>query len=84
MSNTADKLAFNRNSADKKTGHGVHEIVQNYGDYEELNKIPHWRRVLCSQWSEVPFRYDKYSFRSVDHALQYAKFAILGYIRYRV
>jgi hypothetical protein len=61
-----DTLVFYKNSAHKPAGHGAHEMVQDPIIYEALNKIPNWRRILCSQWSEESFRYDKYSFRSVD------------------
>lgn len=78
--NEMDTLVFYKNSAHKPVGKGVHEVVQDPIIYEMLNNIPNWRRVLCSQWSNESFRYDKYSFRSVDHALQYAKFAICNYV----
>lgn len=74
-----DKLVFYKNSAHKKAGFGIHESVQNPANYDELNKIPNWRRMLCSMWSNIPFKYAGYSFRSVDHALQFAKFTATEY-----
>ncbi len=76
---SSDKLVFYNRSADKLPGKGIHEYVTDPSVYGDLT-IPNWRRILCSQWDEQTFWYDKYTFRSIDHAFQYAKFAVLGYL----
>ena len=43
-----DKLFYYSKSANKQAGKGVNEFVSNYNDYNELNKIKDWRKMLSN------------------------------------
>jgi predicted NAD-dependent protein-ADP-ribosyltransferase YbiA (DUF1768 family) len=73
-----DRLVFYAKSADKPAGSGVGDIVADPEIYEELNRIPHWRRSFSSLWDEEPFTYQGRSYRSLEHALQALKFMMCG------
>ncbi len=71
----SDKLVFYSKSADKKAGKGVHENVSSESDYEELNKIKDWRRIL-SNFHTYPFKYEGKTYNSIEHAFQARKIAL--------
>ena len=70
----SDKFFFFSKSANAKPGKGANEV----GDpknYKELAKIENWRKVL-SNFHVCPFKYDGYTFNSIEHAFQYKKIAL--------
>jgi ribA/ribD-fused uncharacterized protein len=71
----ADKLFFYSKSADKPPGKGVHETVQDYSVYTELAKIKDWRKVL-SNFHYHPFKFNGYTFNTIEHAFHWAKISI--------
>ena len=74
-----DTLQFFAFSADKNAGKGTGDIVADENEYEELNKIRHWRRMFSSFWSEDPFIFEGKTYLSYEHAYQAAKYQINGY-----
>ena len=68
----ADRFQFFYRSADKRPGLGVGERA--VGAYPILERTPHWRRVLSSLNCDCPFVHEGVTYRSVEHALQGAKF----------
>jgi hypothetical protein len=63
-------------SIDAGKGHGDY-ILDPY-PYEELNKIPNWRKVLSPIWSDELFVYNGLYYRSIEHAVQAIKFTFYG------
>jgi predicted NAD-dependent protein-ADP-ribosyltransferase YbiA (DUF1768 family) len=72
-----DTLYFYSKSADRPAGRGANEHAVRPEDYKDLNAIPHWRKVL-SNFYEAPFTYDGKTYRSVEHAFQGAKIALVN------
>ena len=66
-----DKFFYYSGSADKLPGKGIQEIG-NPEDYEELAKIKDWRKVL-SNFHLYLFKYDGYTFNTIEHAFHYEK-----------
>jgi hypothetical protein len=75
VSNTEDILCFYTKSADKVPGKGVGEHLSDPSSYGELAKIPHWRRMLSTLYSDEPFKYNGATFTSTEHALMREKFS---------
>lgn len=70
-----DRFVFYSGSADKKPGNGVNES----GDpskYKELSKIKDWRKVL-SNFHVYPFKYDGYTWNSIEHVFQSKKISLV-------
>ncbi len=67
---------FYGNSLDKpRPGHGAGETLGPEGDkpYEDLTRIPQWRKKLANSWS-AEFKIDNHKWLSVEHYYQAAKF----------
>ena len=71
-----DKLFYYSRSADKPVGKGANEVAHIPKDYQELNKIKDWRRVL-SNFHKCLFRYEGRTYLTIEHAFQAAKIAIV-------
>lgn len=67
-----DKLVFFSASASKPPGKGTGERVFIDGDYVELARVPHWRRVL-SNFHECSFTYRGKRYGTIEHAFQARK-----------
>ena len=72
-----DKLYFYSKSRDAVPGCGVNEYVESISKYDELKKIPHWRRIL-SNFYETPFLYSGKMWKTVEHAFQAQKIALVN------
>jgi len=67
---------FYGNSLDKpRPGHGAGETLGAEGDkpYEDLTRIPQWRKKLANSWP-AEFKIDNHKWLSVEHYYQAAKF----------
>ena len=73
---TPDKLCYYSKSADVKVGKGKNEFVSNFEMYNELDKIPNWRRILSNFYVE-PFVFEGKTFNSVEHAFQGYKISLV-------
>lgn len=71
-----DKLYFYSKSRDAVPGYGVNEDVESILKYDELKKIPHWRRIL-SNFYEAPFSYSEKMWMTIEHAFQAQKIALV-------
>ena len=71
-----DVLRFFARSKDAPPGKGVGERVKDPGQYELLARTPNWRHVL-SNFHVAPFQYGGLTYRSVEHAFQAAKIALV-------
>ncbi|NBP59365.1 NADAR family protein [bacterium] len=71
-----DQLYFFSKSADKPVGKGSNEYLNHPEEYKELNCIPHWRKVL-SNFYEAPFVWENCTWKSVEHAFQSRKIALV-------
>jgi len=72
----ADRLYFFSGSADLPPGHGVHEGVADPARYAPLAGVRHWRRMLSNFWP-ADFTLGEHSYRTVEHAFQAAKIALV-------
>jgi hypothetical protein len=72
----ADQLYFFSRSSDKPVGKGVNEIVKNEKEYENLNKIKDWRKIL-SNFHVYDFAYKGYTWKTVEHAFQSSKIGLV-------
>lgn len=70
-----DKLYFYSKSKDVAPGKGVNEVVADASAYTDLSKHKDWRKVL-SNFHVCPFKYDGYTYNSVEHAFQAKKIAL--------
>jgi ribA/ribD-fused uncharacterized protein len=70
-----DKLIFFSNSKDNKIGENKNEFINNPDEYFELNKIKNFRRYL-SNFHIYEFKYNGYSYRTIEHAFQGAKISL--------
>ena len=75
-----DKLCYYSKSRNVDAGKGKNEFVNDYSNYEELNKIDNWRRILSNFYVE-PFIYEDKTFNSVEHAFQSYKIALVDEIK---
>ncbi|WP_432827103.1 NADAR family protein [Dactylosporangium sp. CA-092794] len=73
---TDDRLYFYSGSADAPPGQGVHEHVADPGAYAALAAVRHWRRMLSNFWP-ADFRLGDRTYRTVEHAFQAAKIALV-------
>ena len=71
-----DKLFYYSKSANKQAGKGVNEFVSNYNDYNELNKIKDWRKML-SNFYVAEFTYNGKTYYTAEHAFQAKKIEIV-------
>jgi len=71
-----DKLFYYSKSANKKAGKGSNEFVSNYNDYDELNKINNWRKMLSNFYVEK-FTYDGKTYYTAEHAFQAKKIELV-------
>jgi predicted NAD-dependent protein-ADP-ribosyltransferase YbiA (DUF1768 family) len=67
-----DKLFYYSKSANKQAGKGVNEFVSNYNEYDKLNKIKDWRKML-SNFYVANFTYNAKTYYTVEHAFQAKK-----------
>jgi len=70
-----DKLIFFSSSKDNKIGKNKNEFINNPDEYLELNKIKNFRRYL-SNFDIYEFKYNGYSYRTIEHAFQGAKISL--------
>jgi len=70
-----DKLIFFSSSKDCKIGDNKNEFINNQDEYEELNKIKNFRRYL-SNFHIYEFKYENYTYRTIEHAFQGAKISL--------
>lgn len=73
---SGEKLFFYSKSKDVYPGKGVNEYIINTEDFKELSEIPHWRRIL-SNFHVFPFKYEEYTYNSIEHAFQAKKIALV-------
>jgi ribA/ribD-fused uncharacterized protein len=71
-----DKLFYYSNSANKQAGKGVNEFVSNYNDYNELNKIKDWRKMLSNFYVDE-FTYNGKTYYTAEHAFQAKKIELV-------
>lgn len=71
-----DRLYFYSGSADRPPGQGVHEAVGELAAYAALGSIRHWRRMLSNFWT-ADFILNGCTYRTVEHAFQAAKIALV-------
>jgi ribA/ribD-fused uncharacterized protein len=71
-----DKLFYYSKSAHKRAGKGVNEFVSNYNDYNELNSVKDWRKML-SNFYESEFIYEDKTYYTVEHAFQAKKIELV-------
>jgi len=71
-----DRLYFFSGSADLPPGRGVNERVADASRYATLAGVPHWRRMLSNFWT-VDFTLAGRTYRTVEHAFQAAKIAMV-------
>jgi ribA/ribD-fused uncharacterized protein len=71
-----DKLFYYSKSANKQAGKGVNEFVSNYNDYNELNKIKDWRKML-SNFYVAEFTYNGNTYYTAEHAFQAKKIELV-------
>jgi ribA/ribD-fused uncharacterized protein len=76
MTKVEDRLYFFSGSADLPVGRGVHEQVADTAHYSELARVRHWRRMLSNFWP-ADFMLGKRTYRTVEHAFQAAKIALV-------
>jgi predicted NAD-dependent protein-ADP-ribosyltransferase YbiA (DUF1768 family) len=70
------KLFYYSKSRDVAPGKGVNEIVENPKDFNELNNIKDWRKILSNFYVER-FLYNGFTYNSVEHAFQSYKIALV-------
>ena len=73
---TSDALFFYSKSKDALPGKGANERVATPSRYMELSKFANWRRVL-SNFHVHPFKYNGYTYGSIEHAFQAVKIALV-------
>ena len=71
-----DKLFYYSKSANKQVGKGVNEFVSNYNEYDELNKIKDWRKML-SNFYVAEFNYNGNTYYTAEHAFQAKKIELV-------
>jgi predicted NAD-dependent protein-ADP-ribosyltransferase YbiA (DUF1768 family) len=71
-----DKLCYYSKSKNVIAGKGKNEYVNDLSDYDELNKINDWRKILSNFYVE-PFMYEGKYYNSVEHAFQAQKIALV-------
>lgn len=76
MTTSEDRLYFYSGSADLPPGQGVNEWAGDPSQYAALAGVRHWRRMLSNFWP-ADFTLDGRTYRSVEHAFQAAKIALV-------
>jgi len=76
MAMAGDRLYFFSGSADRPPGQGAHERVADQARYAALAGVLHWRRMLSNFWP-ADFRLRERTYRTVEHAFQAAKIALV-------
>jgi predicted NAD-dependent protein-ADP-ribosyltransferase YbiA (DUF1768 family) len=71
-----DKLCYYSKSKDALVGEGKNEFINDINQYEELNKISNWRRILSNFYVEG-FIFEDKRYNSVEHAFQSYKIALV-------
>lgn len=71
-----DKLYFYSKSKDALPGKGVHEVISNENEYDELKKIKDWRKIL-SNFYIFPIKYNNYTYNTIEHVFQAMKINIV-------
>lgn len=71
-----DRLFYFSRSADKKAGKGVNEFVNDSNMYLILDNIKDWRKIL-SNFYISPFTWNGKKWKTVEHAFQSAKIALV-------
>ena len=71
-----DKLFYYSKSANKQAGKGVNEFVSNYNEYDELNKIKDWRKML-SNFYVADFTYNGKTYYTAEHAFHAKKIELM-------
>lgn len=71
-----DRLQFFSRSANRPAGKGVGEVVGDVRAYSQLNSIPSWRKELSNFSDSCIVPYDGLTFRTVEHAFQFAKLSL--------
>jgi hypothetical protein len=82
-----DKLNYYSKSADKLAGKGANECVVDSSVYEELNKIPNWRKKLSNFAPDaVTLLVDReyWHFRTPEHAFQSTKIYLVDRVAARL
>ncbi len=72
----SDKLFYYSKSADKPAGRGANEYASNYNDYDKLNKIKNWRKML-GNFYVAEFKYEDKTYYTVEHAFQAKKIELV-------
>ena len=72
MVDVPDKFFFYSKSKDATPGKGTKEHVNNPNDYENLEKIKDWRKIL-SNFHVCEFKYNGYRYNTIEHAFQASK-----------
>lgn len=73
---STDKLCFYSKSKDAVPGKGAGEIVADIGHYNDLKDIKDWRKIL-SNFHKCPFKYEEYTYNTIEHVFQAKKIAIV-------
>ena len=71
-----DKFNFYSSSKDTKPGCGTNEYKNSDEKYDKLSKIKNWRRIL-SNFHEFTFRYNGFTYKTVEHAFQSEKIRLV-------
>ncbi len=71
-----DRFQFFSGSKDAKPGKGTGERTKDPARYAELCNVKNWRQILSNFSTTEIIKYDRYSFRSIEHAFQYKKISI--------
>lgn len=72
-----DKLYFYSKSKDVLPGKGANEVINKPELYKELAKISNFRKVL-SNFHVCLFKYDGYTYKTIEHVFQAKKIAIVS------
>jgi predicted NAD-dependent protein-ADP-ribosyltransferase YbiA (DUF1768 family) len=72
----SDRLCYYSKSKDALVGEGKNEFISDVGQYEELNKISNWRKILSNFYVEA-FMFEGKRYNSVEHAFQSYKIALV-------
>lgn len=71
-----DKLYFYSKSKNALPGGGCNEYVSDINLYETLAQYPGFRKVL-SNFHVAPFKYNGYTYNSIEHVFQAMKIALV-------
>lgn len=77
-----DRLCFYSRSKDAAPGKGAREVVRDPNQYQVLQGIPHWRRVLSNFHAGADFELWGLHWRTIEHAFQAAKMRLVDPAKY--